>query len=61
MSRMSDTTGTLKTQQEGYQAYLDGLHVRDCPYLDNQELREAWSRGYVAARTDRARENQKAN
>lgn len=64
MSQTSRTAAILKAQRAGYQAYLDGLHIRDCPHGlktdEEQELSQAWTRGYAASRTDRARENQKA-
>ncbi|MGJ9374355.1 ribosome modulation factor [Nesterenkonia sp. CF4.4] len=65
MSRTSETAAILKAQEAGYRAYLDGLHVRECPHgMDTAEeelLGHAWLRGYAASRTDRARENRKAS
>lgn len=58
-------TEILKIQQEGYNAYLQGIHIRDCPYSqdtsENTEKQQAWFRGYAASRTDRARANRKTN
>lgn len=61
-SRTADTAAILKAQNQGYQGYLDGLHIiHDCPYDRHApELREGWVRGYAASRTDRARANRKA-
>lgn len=64
MSRTSETAAILKAQDAGYRAYLDGLHIRDCPHsmdtAEEQQRGQAWTRGYAASRTDRARENSKA-
>lgn len=61
MSHTSNTAHTLKIQQEGYNAFLQGIHPRDCPYKndspENKQNQEAWIRGYAASRTDRARAN----
>ncbi|MGP5022528.1 Rmf/CrpP family protein [Glutamicibacter arilaitensis] len=55
---------TLKIQQEGYAAYLQGIHIRNCPHPrdtpENTERQTAWFRGYAASRTDRARANRNA-
>lgn len=65
MSRTSGNVLILQTQNEGYKAYLDGLHPRDCPYgsdtEENQTKQKAWFRGYAASRTDRARANRAAS
>lgn len=64
MSHTSKTTqaaAILHAQDEGYQAYLNGLKIPECPYdADHPELRTAWARGYAASRTDRARANRDA-
>lgn len=61
MSLTSKAQDTLNTQQEGYNAFLQGVHVRDCPYKtdtpENTAKQQAWIRGYAASRTDRARAN----
>lgn len=61
MSHTSNIAHTLKIQQEGYEAFLQGIHPRDCPYYsdtpENEKNQEAWFRGYAASRTDRARAN----
>lgn len=55
---------TLKIQQDGYNAYLQGIHIRDCPYPrdteENLARQTAWFRGYAESRTDRARANRNA-
>ncbi|MGP9587245.1 ribosome modulation factor [Micrococcaceae sp. AOP34-BR2-30] len=65
MSHTSRTAGTaaiLRAQDEGYQAYLNGVAIPECPYDGTQpELRTAWTRGYAASRTDRARANREAS
>lgn len=64
MSHTSDNAQILKTQQEGYEAFLKGVHPRDCPHKsdspENKTKQEAWIRGYAASRTDRARANKQA-
>lgn len=64
MSHMSKTTeaaAILRAQDEGYQAYLNGMPIPECPYdASRAELRTAWVRGYAASRTDRARANREA-
>lgn len=61
MSHTSKAQDILKTQQEGYNAYLQGVHIRNCPYKadtpENTTKQQAWIRGYAASRTDRARAN----
>ena len=65
MSQTSEAAAILKAQEAGYRAYLDGLHIRECPHGmgtdEEQRLGQAWTRGYAASRTDRARENRKAS
>lgn len=64
MSPKLGNTETLKIQQEGYTAYLQGLQPKDNPYPrdtpENTERQTAWFRGYAASKTDRARANRKA-
>lgn len=61
-SKTATTAAILKAQDQGYQGYLDGLHIiHDCPYDRHAlELRQGWVRGYAASRTDRARANSSA-
>lgn len=61
MSPTLDRPEVLKIQQEGYRAYLNGQHPKECPYPrqtpEDVERQEAWFRGFAASRTDRARAN----
>lgn len=60
-SKTAETALILKAQDEGYQAYLNGVPIPECPYdASSAELRTAWVRGYSASRTDRARANRRA-
>lgn len=61
-SKTAETAAILKAQDEGYQAYLNGVPIPECPYHGSSaELRTAWIRGYAASRTDRARANREAS
>lgn len=57
-SKTAETAAVLRAQDEGYQAYLNGVTIPECPYdSSTAKLRTAWVRGYAASRTDRARAN----
>lgn len=60
-SKATETAAILHAQDEGYQAYLNGQTIPECPYdASSAQLRAAWVRGYAAGRTDRARANREA-
>ena len=61
-SKVTEAAEILRAQDEGYQAYLNGLKIPECPYdASRAELRTAWVRGYAASRTDRARANREVS
>lgn len=60
-SKTDTAAAILNAQDQGYQAYLNGVPIPECPFdASTAELRTAWIRGYSASRTDRARANRDA-
>lgn len=39
----------MTIRQNGYQAFIDGLDVKDCPHQDGDPFTDEWSEGWWSA------------